>query len=278
VVEYLSRQPKSLLAALGVLLVVLVGFSDYISRPEIGFSIFYLLPISLATWFIGMQTGLLISFTSAATWLALDLTKTGRYSHTFIPYWNSLIHLGFFLVIVLLQNALKKEQLCDRIDPLTEVGNRRQFFEVAQSEIDRARRYHHPFTVAYMDIDNFKNVNDSLGHDAGDALLRAIARTLKKDLRSTDSVARLGGDEFALFLPETETESARHAIDKLQGKLFDVIGKSTWPVTFSFGVMTFISPPNSIDDMIKKVDGLMYLSKKSGKNMITYDISDKLVN
>jgi diguanylate cyclase (GGDEF)-like protein len=274
-IDYLSRQPKSLLVALGVLLVVFIGFCDYISGPEIGFSIFYLIPISLVTWFIGMQAGLLISFASAATWLALDLIKAEQYSHIFIPYWNSLIRLGFFVIIALLQNALKKEQLCARVDPLTEVGNRRQFFEVAQSEIDRARRYHHPFTVAYMDIDDFKNVNDSLGHDAGDSLLKAVARTLREDLRSTDSVARLGGDEFALFLPETEAESAKRAIGKLQGKLLDVIGKSRWPITFSFGVMTFISPPDSIDDMIKKVDGLMYLSKKSGKNMIKYDICDK---
>ena len=133
-----SRQPKSLLAGLGLILVVVVGFFDYISGPEIGFSIFYLLPISLVTWFVGMLAGFLIAFVSAATWLVLHLVKAGYYSHTFIPYWNSLIQLGFFVVIALLQNALKKEQLSARIDPLTEIGNRRQFFEVAQSEIDRA--------------------------------------------------------------------------------------------------------------------------------------------
>ncbi len=86
------------MAVLGIILVVLVGFLDYIAAPEIGFSIFYLLPISLTAWFVGVATGLFMSFTSAAMWLALDLIKGGPYSHSFIPYWNSLVRFGFFLL------------------------------------------------------------------------------------------------------------------------------------------------------------------------------------
>jgi diguanylate cyclase (GGDEF)-like protein len=274
VIEYLNRQPKTLLAGLGVLLVAFVGIFDYISDPEIGFSIFYLLPISLATWFVGIRTGLLISFMCAATWLSIDFIKAGEHSHIFVPYWNSFMRLGFFVVIALLQNALKTEQLQARVDPLTEVANRRHFFEVAHAELERCRRYNRHFTVAYLDLDNFKTVNDTLGHKTGDALLKAVSATIKNNTRSTDTVARLGGDEFALILPETEAEAARFFFDKLNGQLLDVMKERKWPVTFSIGIATFMTPPNSTDDMISQVDALMYSAKKGGKNLIVQEVSD----
>lgn len=273
IIEYLNKQPKQLLTALGLLLVCLIGVIDYLTGSEIVFSIFYLIPVSLTTWFIGFRVGLFVSLMSAVVWLIADLLAARPFSSVFVLYWNAFVRFGSFLIVALLQNSLKNEQLHARVDSLTGIGNRRHFFRVANAELDRARRYNRPFTVAYLDIDNFKTVNDTFGHSAGDAFLKAVSDTIKSNIRSTDTAARLGGDEFALFLPETENKAAREFIQKLNKRLLYVMKEKQMTLTFSFGVVTFVSPPDSVDNMLKKVDGLMYSSKKSGKNKIQYGVS-----
>lgn len=122
-----------------------------------------------------------------------------------------------------LEAALIKEQELARIDPLTHVSNRRAFYELAEIEIVRARRNGCPLSVAYMDVDNFKFVNDDLGHATGDLVLVTIASTLRSELRASDIVARLGGDEFAILLPETDAESAQAVLDKLRARLLATV-------------------------------------------------------
>jgi len=176
------------------------------------------------------------------------------------------------MVIVFQQNALKREQIRSRLDPLTGAGNRRNFMEIAIRELDRAKRYDRRFTVVYLDLDNFKEVNDTHGHDIGDMLLQIVTRILKKNVRSTDTVARLGGDEYALLLPETGTAAAKKAVQKIHAQLLLAMKKNKWPVTFSIGVATFETNPESVEVMIKVVDDLMYSAKNSGKNQVKYEV------
>ncbi len=272
ILEYLGRQSIAVLLSYGALIFLGIGILDYYSGPELGVSIFYLLPISLLTWFVGLGGGLAASFAGALTWLSADLLHNKSYVNNLTPYWNATVRLGFFAVIVLLQYALKNEQLRARVDPLTRIGNRRYFFQAANLELERSRRYSRPFTVAYMDLDNFKTVNDMFGHKTGDSLLKTVSKTIKDNVRSTDTAARLGGDEFALLLPETEADAAREFINKLNVQLIDAMQKKNWPVTFSIGAMTFISPPDSVDDMVAKVDAIMYSVKKAGKNNMRFEV------
>ncbi len=268
VIEYLSNRSKKNLILSNAFLVVLIGFLDYLTGLDIGFSIFYLFPISLITWFVGIWIGAFTSFISAVIWLIVDLTKSKTYSHQFTPYWNAFVRLAFFLVIVFLQNAFKNEHLRSRTDPLTKAGNRRFFFEILDNELIRSKRYNHPFTVAYIDIDNFKDVNDSFGHNIVDKLLMSVARTIKNNIRAIDIFARLGGDEFIVLLPETRPESAPKVLQKLHEKLIIAMKQNKWPVTFSIGVVTFAMPPASGDDVVKYADNIMYSVKTSGKNRI----------
>jgi diguanylate cyclase (GGDEF)-like protein len=152
------------------------------------------------------------------------------------------------------------------------LGNRRHFFELAKGEIMRSERYGHPFTLAYIDVDEFKSINDRFGHAEGDALLKSISQSIKSNARATDITARLGGDEFAVLLPESGNESAEPFFNKLHQVLSDVARQNRWPVTFSIGVVTFIDPPESIDEMIRIVDDVMYLVKGSGKNLVRYEM------
>jgi diguanylate cyclase (GGDEF)-like protein len=201
-----------------------------------------------------------------------DLIVGYSHSHPLVPYWNMLMRSGFFLFVVVilskLKTALEHEKNLSRTDSLTGTANKRAFYELASIEIDRARRYKRPFTAAYIDIDNFKTINDRFGHTIGDCLLQLVATTIRSKTRSTDAVARLGGDEFILLLPETEGESAQKVLHRIQNQLLDAVQKNEWPVTFSIGVATFINPPESVEEMIKKADALMYSAKNSGKNMI----------
>jgi diguanylate cyclase (GGDEF)-like protein len=120
------------------------------------------------------------------------------------------------LVVSALKGALEREKEVSRTDLLTGLPNRRHFFELVSGEIRRNHRYDEPFSIAYLDIDNFKTVNDLRGHAEGDKLLRLVAAVISAAIRETDIVARLGGDEFALLLPETARESALTALTKVQ--------------------------------------------------------------
>ena len=211
---------KAFWLGLGFILTLLLGVVDYLSGFEFSFSIFYLAPIVLVTWRVGRTAGLVFSFLGALTWFVADVASGHLYSSTFIYSWNTVMRLGFFLIISTLLAVLRRELQLQRDlarqDFLTGTANPRHFYDIAQMEIHRVRRHGRPCTAAYIDLDNFKAVNDRLGHLAGDNVLRVVADCLKANVRVTDTVARIGGDEFVLFFPETEQEGARTALTKIR--------------------------------------------------------------
>lgn len=279
-------EPKNLLADLekrsplfwmvtGFIFVAGVGVADLRTGGELAFSLFYLIPIVLVTWFSGRNIGFVIGVTSAITWFVADALSGQFYSQPIIRYWNAAVRLGFFVAVTLLLPVLKeleREKGVARIDYLTGVANQRRFFEVAQAEIERSQRYKHPFAVAYIDLDGFKAVNDQWGHRTGDKLLCAVANRAKSHLRKTDIIARLGGDEFVLLLPETGQDAAQITVPKIQLALLDEMRKNNWPVTFSIGVLTCLDAQITTDELIKRADDLMYSVKKNGKNAIAYAV------
>lgn len=169
-----------------------------------------------------------------------------------------------------LRSALERESRLSRTDPATGVANRRLFVEFAKLEIETAHKYKHPLTVVYIDIDNFKIINDTCGHHTGDRVLQTVAETIKDSLRETDVVARLGGDEFAILLPKSEYEPAQIVIRRVQKRLLESMERQKLSTTFSIGAVTFTQPPSSVDEMLKQADSLMYLVKNNGKNQIEH--------
>jgi diguanylate cyclase (GGDEF)-like protein len=258
----------------GFTLIVAIGCIDFLIRYEIGLSVFYVLPIALITWFTSRWFGIAASLTSALVWFSADVASKGAYLHPLILGWNTLIRLTFFVIITFLLAALRKaaqrERELARLDYLTGAVNPRFFFQLAHVEIDRLQRYRHPFTLAYIDLDNFKTVNDRLGHATGDQVLRTVVSAVKKNIRRTDSVARLGGDEFALLLPETNQESACVVLSKIQEDILEEMRINNWPVTVSVGVLTCPVAPPSTDALVSMADDLMYSVKRDGKNGVKY--------
>jgi diguanylate cyclase (GGDEF)-like protein len=169
-----------------------------------------------------------------------------------------------------LKQALRHEKELARTDTLTTIANRRAFFEIAGNELSRMNRYKRPFTIAYLDLDDFKLVNDQLGHEAGDDLLRRVAIAIGSTIRSSDLIARVGGDEFAILLPETNEDQARSVMVKINASLQETLKKHDPTTTYSIGVVTYVRPPSTVDDMLKKADHMMYAAKREGKNGIRY--------
>ncbi len=167
-----------------------------------------------------------------------------------------------------LQAALENEKSLSRVDFLTGIPNRRMFYQTLSMEGKRSRRYLRPLTVVYIDVDNFKQINDLRGHAVGDDLLKLVGTVLESTVRSTDTAARLGGDEFAVLLPESDEQAAAVIVAKLQDNLQTAIRPRGWPVTFSFGVVTFPIALDSAEEMIKRADEFMYEAKRSGKSAV----------
>jgi diguanylate cyclase (GGDEF)-like protein len=264
-------KPASLI--LGILVVGLIGYVDYVTGIEIGFSPFYLIPIVFVTWFVNARSGFVLAVLAAVTWGVADRLGGAHYSNEFIPYWNAAIRLTFFLITILslkYRKALEVERNFSRTDYVTGALNPRFFHAVAQREIDWSKRHQKAFTAAYIDVDNFKAINDQYGHALGDEVLRTAAKTLQSSLRKTDLVARLGGDEFVIVLPEVGADGLQSVISKLHKTLTDEMSNHGWPATFSIGAVAFTATPRSTDDIIRLTDRLMYAAKQSGKNAVIY--------
>jgi diguanylate cyclase (GGDEF)-like protein len=276
IIDPLCRQSKSTLLGIGLLVVFPIGLINYLVGVEISFSILYLVPVSLVSWCAGRRERLLISMVSAVAWFLADLKAGRTYSHPIIYYWNMSVMFGFFFVVGLvlsgLRGALEHEKKMARIDALTGVPNARYFVELARKEIERSRRNQHPLTVVYIDCDFFKDVNDRFGHQTGDHLLRIIAQTLQRNIRGSDMIGRLGGDEFGVLMPEIGETLAPQTLDRLHERLTESMARGGWTVTFSMGVAIFLRAPDSVEDMIKTADSLMYSAKNSGKDRIQYRV------
>lgn len=156
-------------------------------------------------------------------------------------------------------------------DALTGLANRRHFFELAQASLTQTRRYGAPMTVALLDLDHFKHINDTHGHAAGDAVLTAFAEVLRACLRDTDTPARIGGEEFAVLLPNTPLAEALHALERIRQTLDEVpvhVGDRSIFATVSVGAVQWHASHVDVDSMLAHADAALYAAKHQGRNRV----------
>jgi diguanylate cyclase (GGDEF)-like protein len=262
--------------ALALLVIACVAVGDALTGPYVSFTLLYLAPIAFGTWFLSLGAGVTVSVVAAIAAVTADLYGHHGSVPTAVLAWNLVVQLGVFLALTVLleglRGRLEGEQLLARTDALTQVANRRAFFEAVTMELERVRRHGRPVTLAYVDLDDFKYVNDQLGHAAGDALLVLVASTLRGATRAVDSVARLGGDEFGLLLPETDGPTAELLLTRLHATLTQAASRRPWNVGFSVGAATFVQPPASADEMMARADELMYQAKRGAKGTVRHAV------
>jgi predicted signal transduction protein with EAL and GGDEF domain len=179
-------------------LILVVGIIDYLTGPEITFAVFYLIPVAFAAWISGTKGAVGASALAALAWLLAEIGSSRIGNAAFVYAWNFCVRLLFLLMVALLlarlHEMLRRERTLSRSDALTGLLNARAFRQIAESEIARAHRYGQALSLAFIDIDDFKRVNDRAGHAAGDQLIQQIADTLRSELRASDIVARYGGE------------------------------------------------------------------------------------
>jgi len=274
--SYMEQKNIFFITSVSIVLIGILGILDYITGYELHISIFYLIPIYIGSWHANKNTGLLLCCISTVVSIVANHFAGLRFSHSSIVYWNILVRFSFFLLISHLISNLKvnydKEKDLSCIDGLTGAMNLRIFKETSEALFKVAKRSKSSISICYIDVDNFKNLNDTHGHDEGDRVLQVIAATLKSSVRKSDLVGRLGGDEFSILLYETELEGAKIVADRMLEQLRKktIIAKST--IGFSIGVAVFGTPPSSAQEAIKCADTLMYRAKKTGKNKIVYEV------
>ena len=159
-----------------------------------------------------------------------------------------------------------------RIDYLTGLANRRHFMEQAELELSRALRYSKPLSIAMMDIDHFKRVNDTYGHKIGDVVLQKLSQLCQKTLREVDLIGRMGGEEFAILLPETNGERAAEVAERLRASIADteIPLETGLPLHFtvSIGIATLQGSTVNVDMLLSQADKALYEAKHGGRNRV----------
>src|SRR6267378_3563240 len=239
--------------------------------PEIRLGILYIVPVLLATWTEGLAWGLgfavvTIGLREVVAW---DQLPAGT------PLLWRLVNAVTYVVVLAvgmagLQRLRHIQQQLSRLathDPLTGLVNARSFAARLTQELDRNRRYPRPLALLYLDLDDFKVINDSHGHQTGDAVLRLVADAMRSSMRQADIVGRLGGDEFAVLMPETDPPLADAAAHRLAAGLRTVF-KGTPTVTASIGVVSCTVSDANTDELLRRGDQAMYEAKRAGKDRV----------
>ncbi len=270
--DSLERRSKGLVltAGSGLLLGVMV-LASHAAAGSFA-TLLYVAPVFIVTWVAGLRVGAGFSLLGAIGHFVAESLTGPLGPPPASRLFNAFALLGVLLVLSLtvakLKTTLDQARSLAVTDSLTGAANRRAFYHRAELEAVRSRRSRTALTLAYLDLDNFKDVNDRFGHAAGDEVLVLVAGTLRRALRASDFMARIGGDEFAIILPDTGGDSGGLVMEKIRGELLGALQAAGITVTVSLGAVTFPVALESVDEMVRAVDAQLYDVKRSGKNRI----------
>ncbi|MFT3922132.1 MAG: GGDEF domain-containing protein [Myxococcales bacterium] len=256
-------------------LICLMALFDLATGAEHHVSALYFAPVFVAAWF-GSRLLWITAVVAAALAASLTYPELGtRFSSYANIYLNLATQLVAFTLVGSLTEMVRRKNLRDlwtlQHDALTGAYNTAGFRQRLELDIKYVGRFGRTLTLAYLDLDNFKAVNDSQGHRAGDDVLRLAVRLIRASLRETDLLARLGGDEFAILLPETDAEGAHVILEHIRQTLEREMHECGCNVTASIGALSLNVVPSNADSVIAMADQLMYSVKKHGKNRVVVD-------
>ncbi len=271
-----SPRRRAQMAVLTVLLLGGIMVLDVFGRPEVRTPALNIIPVAVAAWFVPPMMAVLVAVATVGGWLGLDLSTPGAADRPAVHFVNAGIRLVVYLALVGLMASVRSTlalfaELAGK-DPLTGLHNRRGFREQADVEFERARRHGRPLTLASLDLDGFKRINDTRGHASGDDLLRVAGGLFRSELRTGDLAARLGGDEFAILLPETAPDEAVATLEAIRRRFEQRVGADGWDVTASIGAVTLHPVRHTVDEALILTDRAMYAVKQNGKNSLHHEV------
>lgn len=224
----------------------------------------------LSAWLVGREP----TFAMCGVWAILEVMAKSPGSSLAGLLVRYLMMVGLIFSLAKLKRRLAEESRLARLDSLTGLPNRQAFWERCQAELSRAKRFHRPLTIALLDGDRFKQLNDQQGHAVGDRALQATAKSLQQTIRQYDFAARLGGDEFAVLFPETAADSAEIAAQRLQRELTAQMSGEFSPLCFSIGVVTFPPGDWDVQHCLEQTDRVLYDAKRAGTGLIRMKVGE----
>ena len=259
-------QPASVLVA-SLLAMAAVFSVDLIAPTNIRLHILYVFPLAAIALHCEWAATVIGGFLTATILQLLTLFSHGLSTDSFVT--DALVALASSVLTMFLARAVRENHMAimnlAATDWLTGLHNRRSFENIADLEIKRQKRYGGAFSLAVIDLDGFKALNDSRGHDIGDKALQLVADVVREHTRQSDTVARLGGDEFAVLMPNTPQPDCVAQCQHLATIISSRMTDAGFAITASIGCAPFEQPPASTSDALKEADKAMYAAKASGK-------------
>jgi diguanylate cyclase (GGDEF)-like protein len=248
---------------------VIIFIFDIITDDTIQMHLLYIFPLIMIGFHC--ERKLLVN-TGVALALALQAITLLSYSDT-IPVFSKLVLTSLILptnILVVYMSRIARENFLEvgrltTFDGLTGLHNRLTFESITETEITRQKNKGGVFSFAVIDIDNFKNLNDSRGYLAGDETLRLLANILRQHIRSSDTVARIGGDEFAILMPNSDTADCESFCNHLAVKVADGMAAASLPVNTSIGHVTFEQAPASIAEVFDMTEKALHAAQQKVK-------------
>ena len=239
--------------------------------PELRLGILYVVPVLLVARQDGIGWGVVFALATALLRFVVALEQLPPDTSLTYRVLNEVAYLAVVgLGITGLSQLRRTQQQLELLatqDSLTNVLNARAFAAELAQELGRNRRYGRPLALIYLDLDDFKKVNDAHGHATGDAVLRLVADAMRSAVRRADLVGRLGGDEFGVLMPETDGAVAHAAASRLVTGIRTVF-RGTPSVTASIGVVAVAGTEAGSDELLRKADQAMYEAKRAGKDRV----------
>lgn len=281
VARWLKRRSRLDVLSLSLIALIPIVAIDLKLGPHVSLNLLELLPVFLIACYGGRAVAYTYSAIAGFCWFVDSLSILPNNAGPMIYVWACVSRIATYLLMAELSSRmhdlLQKHESLARTDSLTGLCNHRALREQAARIIATAQRDSQPMSAAYIDCDNFKQINDLHGHAAGDAVLKAVSAVLSKATRPADIAARVGGDEFVLVLPNTSRDGGRVVVARLQTELAHAIRLLGHGVTFSIGAATFDQPPENVDDLLARIDECQYRAKRSGKDRFVYHAAEKSV-
>jgi diguanylate cyclase (GGDEF)-like protein len=264
-IDWLDEQSGASIVVFGLVLAAAIGSADAMFGSTVSLAGFQVLPVLLVAWFAGRSPGLLQALVGGALGITAAALAPAS-ADARLSYLGAAVNVATLSLAALLACALRASVEGARADPLTGLLNARAFSEMARVELERARRFGRPLTMAYLDVDGLESINRRHGRRTGDHALRFVGEALRTIVRTTDVVARLGDDDFLVLLTDADVAAGKIALNRIHAGL--TAGRQPTPLTFSIGAVTLLEAAGDADGLVRKAEEVLVEAKHERKAIL----------